>query len=196
MHIQSDRRVGARALGAVLVILFMEVGLLAATIKTKDGKIIQGQIRGMIVQKDEIKLEKSAEGTIHTVGYLMSNGEDIDAIDEEGVHRSHIWLITVSAVGGLPTDIEVFKPGAKTGLMANRVSAKGLKYDVFAFDFSPRVPSKEKLLGEFRSDKGKDVAIPALHVTTNEGAVVIRVADIVAFKPETKDKGTNKSPEK
>jgi hypothetical protein len=175
-----------RAFGVVLISLCLEVGLLAATIKTKDGKIISGQIRGMIVQKGEVELNQSAEGTIHNVSYDMSNGEDIQAIDEEGVHRSHLWLVSVSATGGLPTDLEVFKPGEKTGLGANRVSAKGLKYNVFSFDLSPRVPSKLKLLGEFRTENGKDVIIPALHVTTTEGVVDIPVADIVAFKSDAK----------
>ena len=184
MNIRSrNAKLGARALGAVLVILFMEVGLLAGTIKTKDGKIVSGQIRGMIVQKGEIKLEQSAEGTVHIVSYDMSNGENIDAIDEKGVHRSHLWSFTVSAVGGLPDDIEVFKPG-KTGLGADRLSARGLKYYVFLIDFSPRVPSTEKLLGEFRPDNGKDVIIPTLHVTTKEGVVEIPVADIVVFKSD------------
>ena len=192
MSIQLRKKwLGARAFGVVLIILCLESGLLAATIKTKGGKIVNGQIRGMIVQKGEVQLEKLTEGTLHYVPYYMSNGEDIDAIDEEGVHRSHLWLVTASAIGGLPDDLEVFKSGEKTG---DRVSAKGLKYNVFAFDFSPRVPSKEKLLGEFRSENGKDVVIPALHVTTKEGVVDIPVADIVAFKSEAKAAGTNKNP--
>lgn len=187
MKIQLQKKwLGARAFGVVLIILCLEGGLFAATIKTKDGKIISGQIRGMIVQKGEVKTDKSAEGTIYSVEYDMSNGEDIEAIDEEGVHRSHLWSVGVNATGGLPTNLEVFKPGEKTGLGANRVSAKGLKYNVFALDYSPRVPSKAKLLGEFRTENGKDVIIPALHVTTKEGVVDIPVADIVAFKSDAK----------
>jgi hypothetical protein len=108
----------------------------------------------MIVQKGDVKTKGSAEGTIYTVDYDMSNGEDIVTIDEAGVHHSHVWSVTVSAIGGLPTDLEIFKPGEKAGLGANRVSAKGLKYNVFVFDFSPRVPSKAKLLGEFRTVDG------------------------------------------
>ena len=187
MRTQSRRkRFNSHAFVAALIILWFCPGLFAATIKTKDGKIINGQIRGMIVQKGEVKLEKSNEGNIYIVSYDMSNGEDIEAIDEEGVRRSHIWLVTVSAVGGLPDDLEVFKPGDKTGIGANRVSAKGLKYDVFAFDTSPRVPSKEKLLGEFRQENGKDVVLPALHVTTKEGVVDIPISDIVTFKSDVK----------
>lgn len=195
MNIQTPINwLGARAFGVALIMLSLEVGLLAATIKTKDGKIISGQIRGMIVQKGEVELKQSAEGTSHIVSYDMSNGEDIEAIDEEGVHRSHVWSVTVSATGGLPTDLEVFKPGVKAGLGADRVSSKGLKYYVFVFDVRPRVPSTAKLLGEFRNDNGKDVVIPALHVTTKEGVVEIPVADIVAFKVEAKAAETNKNP--
>ncbi len=177
----------ARTFASVLVLVSLAGTALSATIKTKDGKIITGQIRGMIVQKGEAKLEKSDEGIIHIVNYHMSNGEDIVSIDDEGVHRSHIWLITVSATGGLPDDLEVFKPGEKTGLGANRVSATGLKYNVFVFDTSPRIPSKLKLLGEFRNESGKDVVIPALCVTTKDGVVEIPILDIVAFKSEPKN---------
>ncbi|MDQ5846002.1 MAG: hypothetical protein M3539_11990 [Acidobacteriota bacterium] len=175
-----------RTLGVCLVCLCLESGLLAATIKTKDGKIVNGEIRGMIVQKDEIESEKSAEGTINLVHYDMSNGEDIDAIDEQGVHHSHLWLVTVSANGDLPDDLEVFKPGEKAGLGADRISSKGVKYTVLVLDFRPRVPSKLRLLGEFRSENGKDVVIPALHVTTKEGVVDIPVSDIVAFASDSK----------
>lgn len=178
-------QVNMLALG--LIMLCIQAVTCAATIKTKDGKTIEGKIRGMIVQKGEIKLEKSEEGTIHIVTYDMSNGDDIEAIDEAGVHRSHIWQITVSAVGGLPGDLDVFKPGEKTGVGADRVTAKGLKYNVFVFDFAPRVPSTEKLLGEFRSENGKDVVIPALHVTTTNGFVDIPVADVVSFKSGAKN---------
>ena len=189
MNIQSHNEwLNLRALGVVLIILCTEVGLLAATIKTKDGRILHGKIRGMIVQKGEVKSEKSDEGTLYTVHYDMSNGEDIEAIDEEGVHHSHLWLVTASAIGGLPDDLEVFKPGEKTGLGADRVSAKGLKYTVLAIDFKPRVPSKEKLLGEVRTENGKDVIVRALHVTTKEGVIEIPVTDIVAFKSEAKKK--------
>jgi hypothetical protein len=171
----------------VLLVLSLPVIAHAAVIKTKDGKTIEGQIRGMIVQKGELKIEKSDEGPIHIVSYDMSNGEDIQSIEELGVHRSHIWQITVSAVGGLPDDLDVFKPGEKTGLAANRVTAAGLKYNIFVFDFAPRVPSTLKLLGEFRNENGKDVIIPSLHVTTKDGAVDIPVADLVTFKDAPKN---------
>ena len=176
-----------RILAGLALVASLPVIAPAATIKTKDAKTVEGQIRGMIVQKGDVKLEKSDEGTIHIVTYDMSNGEDIDAIDETGVHRSHKWQFTVSAVGGLPDDLDVFKPGEKTGLGANRVTAKGLKYNVFVFNFAPRIPSTIKLLGEFRTQNGKDVVIPALHVQTKDGAVDIPIADIVAFKAAPKN---------
>ncbi len=181
-------RLNLRAIAAVMVVLTMNVWLLAATIKCKDGRIVKGQIRGMIVQKGEVELKTLDEGTQHIAHYHMSNGEDIEAIDEEGVQRSHVWLVQASAIGGLPDDLEVFKPGESTGALVERKSAKGLKYTVIVIDFKPRVASKEKLLGEVRTEHGKDVIVPALHVTTKEGVVEIPVTDIVAFKSEPKKK--------
>jgi hypothetical protein len=172
--------------GAVSVLLLFaaEVSLLSgATIKRKDGQIVEGVIKNVVVQKGKVKVESSTAGAkTYTVNYVVTNGDRISAIDEQGIHSSSTMLLRAIEEGQPPTDVEVLKPG-ETGFSNPR---KGGKLTVFAIDGAPKVPINEPLLGSIRRKPGTSdeqlVIVPELDIATTDGTVTVRVSNIIAFE--------------
>jgi hypothetical protein len=165
-------------------------GVSGTTVKKKDGQVVEGKITGLLVQKGKVKIETDKDGAkSYSATYVLTNGERIEAIDEKGVHSSWIMSLTATEEGQPPTDLEVVKPGEKTGPFFPR---KGGKLFVTAFDFRPRVPINESLLGSIRrrsTVSGEQEAysiVPEFEIVTKDGPVTIAVKDVIDFE-EKKD---------
>jgi hypothetical protein len=179
------------AVSTVLFLLVPCVGLLCgATVKKKDGQVVKGEIKDLVVQKGNVEVTNNDNGTkSYRVGYVLTNGERISAIDEKGVHASWIMQIGATEEGQPPTDLEVLKPGEKTGIANPR---KGGKLLVLSFDFAPGVPINEPLVGALRRKPGTDkeeyIIVPELAVATKDGTVTVPVSDIPRFEKRVSKK--------
>ena len=91
-----------------LVYVLVGNPLSAATVKKKDGQVVEGKISGVIIQKG--KIEKSEKG--FSVNYYPINGENIEVIDEKGVQLvqgTASVAIKLRDKEMLPTDVEVLE---------------------------------------------------------------------------------------
>jgi hypothetical protein len=165
--------------------------LFAATIKKKNGQVVEGEIQGMIVQKGEVKEspgEKDPSIRQYTVTYYVVNGSDIASIDESGVRKLSPTLaaIIVSQPGSAPRDADAVMSGVTMpgGAMFGATPAGGQVIRVGGTTREAGRASKERIVGEFRMDPGhkNPRIIPALEVSTARGKISIPVAELIAFK--------------
>jgi len=156
-------------------------------------KLVEGNIRGLIVQKGDVKESQSKDNPSkksYTVTYQLTNGSEISAIDEAGVHldSDKILSVIVTQEGALPDD-EVLGMSLSEGAMAlpvfmARTSAGGLVVRINGKAKTRRRTSAAALLGEYRLDPVamKPRVIPHLEVSTLSGTVTIPVQDMVTFR--------------
>ncbi len=75
-------------------------------------KLIEGIINGLVVQKGETKVSKAESDTSklsYNVSYILINGKDILAINEEGLHKkSEAVIILNVSQEDMPPDREFF----------------------------------------------------------------------------------------
>ncbi|MFQ5602682.1 MAG: TonB family protein [bacterium] len=95
-----------------LVILFCVSAvsfLFPGSIKKKNGQIVHGEIKSNVLLKGNI--QKSQHGSVieYTLSYIIINGEDIKAIDENGVHlgKSVVLLVIVRKENQVPNDKKI-----------------------------------------------------------------------------------------
>lgn len=173
-----------RIVCAVLVCLLPGSFVFAAKIKTTDGKVIDGTIKGLVVQKGR-------HATEDTVTYSVIKGEYIESIDERGVNlkpgSSFLYVVTrqkeiadgnseAQIIGVLIGFFEgmredsgfVARVGVGGGVVGSYVEAKELN-------------AKDVLLGTHGVEQKTHKIIPAFEVVTTTGSVSIPVADIIAF---------------
>lgn len=183
----------------------------ASKIKKKNGQVVEGEISGVIVQKE---LKKTNEG--HSARYYPINGADIEAIDEGGVHLikgSPSVMYEVGPTDKLPSDIEVLQLAMSEGPMredplgvrtdrATGVTVKAIReneVDIKSF-FSKslnaysgftikhageRSISRGALLSTARMEKAEMVSLnPALQIKTDKGVVTVPLGEIIGFKKE------------
>jgi hypothetical protein len=155
-------------MGLSLALLLGQTLLLAATVKKKNGDVVEGTIQGLIVQR---------EGKQDSVTYVIRKGSDITAIDARGVilkKGSKMDRLTIYMEGKSAEEIE--KLGGSGG-MVMRVSGEGKAL----IDPAP-------LLGEYTgsisANQIKGAITPSIRVKTKEGIVTIPVAEIVEFAEE------------
>lgn len=175
-----------RIVCAVLICSLLSSSVLAAKIKKKDGKVIDGTIKGLVVQKGK-------HATENTVIYSVMKGEYVESIDERGVNlkpgSSFLYVVTrqkeianydeseAEIVGVLIGFFEgmredsglVARIGVGGGVVGSYVEAKELN-------------AKDVLLGTHGVEQKKHKIIPSVEIVTTAGSVSIPVADIVAFK--------------
>ena len=178
----------------IAAFLLCAVAAQPATIKKKDGQIVEGKITGLVVQKDEVKeapSEKDPAQKSYTVSYDLTNGSDITAIDEEGVHQEGrlVAFLVATQGGSPPDDAEVVKTGVE--LPAGALSLGHLKGDGTVIRAGGQSRDKRRvksgqLIGQYRVDPAskKGALDPTLEVATAGGAVRIPVEEIVSFKPK------------
>ena len=136
-----------------------------STIKTANGRTVDGEIQGVVVAKaGDVRSEMI---------FVVAKGADIRMIDERGVTATRLARQTVSAVPGI-----TFPPDARIAEdMAT--SAQQIWYES-----PPPVPAL--VLGEL--ELGKDGAdsriVPRLRLKTEKGELTIAVAELV--KPSVK----------
>lgn len=172
----------------------------AANSKPPEGiKQVEGNIKGLIVQKGAVKESQSKDSppkTSYTVSYELTNGSEIAAIDEEGVHQDSdsILFLNVSQEGTAPDDNEVLEAGMNISdqgmmpILMARTPGGGLVVRVAGKSKLKQRTNTDALIGEYRLDpqtkKGR--IIPALEVTTDGGIVTIPVQNIPKFKEKPK----------
>jgi len=101
-----------RVLCIVLVWVFMQSLLFAATVKKKNGQVINGEIKGKIILKGMVQSRKESLSTKYVVNYSLIGGEYIDAIDEDGIHgvRDGKYLLLIVNQENTPAnDVKVFE---------------------------------------------------------------------------------------
>jgi len=189
MNIRSRNEwLNVRALGVVLIILCMEVGLRAATIKKKNGEVVEGKINGLVVQKSEVKKVTENGTTKYTVNYDLTNGADIKSIGEEGVVRKGNGFLFLTASQETPIDdVDALEAGLEAtpqkGLLfgwgamkgGGGVSRVGGRMEM------ARDSSAYPVIGEFRTEGGRPQLLPFLVVKTAKGEVQVPVAEIIDF---------------
>lgn len=157
----------------------------AATIKKKNGQIIKGEINGIVVQGGSELVTGSPGG--YGALYYTPKGEQIESIDEDGVHYrpgARIRYVSIgqkdkiddSEAAGVAIEMEnnftaMFDYSGKHGMAS-------VKSDTMSLDN----PAKFKLLGEYRKEGSTGKIIPALEVNTAKGIVLVPIAEIVEFK--------------
>ncbi|HLG15347.1 MAG TPA: hypothetical protein VJH03_12710 [Blastocatellia bacterium] len=151
---------------AVVLLIALPVTALAASVKKKNGEVVEGKIQARIVQR------QAKEGS---VSYVIRKGSDITAIDEQGVHfkkGSKVDDLTIFMEGKSATEIEAL--GGKGGFVLHITG----ETKEAATDSNP-------LLGEYRGDASrkeiKGVIFSVINIQTKTGIVTIPVEEIVEF---------------
>lgn len=181
-----------------------------ANVKRKDGQMVKGKLKGLLVLKGEVK---QTEGKArYNVVYEVVNAQDIDLINEEGVREPEGSLSLMVFADGEkipPDDIEVLEAIGKkesfgtirlerlpdTASMSLKqtlqklampsvesLSLKDGGMKVFSGRNRKATVSTLKILGEFRISQGKGSIVPAMEVITENGVVTIPIQEIIAFK--------------
>jgi hypothetical protein len=198
----------------LLALLGLPCLLPAATIKKKDGQVVEGSVSGLIVQAKKPEKRPNEKGPVRHIDrdYYLTRGENITAIDENGVQQNGDREVVSVMCGyrGSPSqcampkaieadiltktrDWELGSARMTAGLGVLRMNDSSARSG--PADLTP-------LLGELRVDpktqKGR--VIPAVEVTTPAGVVVIPLSDIAAFElkravpAETKEPAAEKKP--
>ena len=177
----------------IIIILASASSVLAqsqiATIKKKNGKVIEGTISGLIIQKG--KVEKSTENSKieFTVSYYLTNGNEIESINEEGVTRVSDKVVSaVVTEKGVPPNDNVALKGIvdmPSEAMFGSTKTGGTIILIAGRSKELRGTNAETLLGEFRSVTGGGKLIPAIKIMTANGTITIPIKEIVAFKKKT-----------
>ena len=160
---------------------------------------IEGVIKGLIVQKSEVKESPSKEDPsrkVYVGTYHLTNGNEITAIDSEGLHKEsgQAVFITVSQKDTPFDDTDVLQAGMgqpdTPGFPGSPVhlaftSAGGEVVRIGGRTKSKLSRSADLLLGEYRVDpetrKGRLIA--TVEVSHNNETTIIPVSDFVRFKP-------------
>jgi hypothetical protein len=172
---------------ALLVIIVSTIGIVfGTTIKTKNGKIVEGDIEGLVF----IKFLTDQEEQTH---YVM-DPEGITAIDEQGIHLDgHSWVRALDCYGNEPRSKE-----------SRSKDEDVIKYVESHFELTERggvsfplgcvgpccadqhsiyrhMLTDVRILGQFVAKDEKIRFLPSLNVTTEKGLIVLPIAEIIEF---------------
>lgn len=157
-----------------------------------DVKVVEGTVSGLIIQKSPVKQapsDKDPTKTMYSGSYVLINGKEIGAIDEQGVHKdgTAIVLLSVTQEGAPLDDIEILQLGANMpegAFMFARTKQGGTVFRVGGT--GKPTTSADTVLGEFRIDPKTKQGnlIPAVEVTSDSGPVTIPVKNLIAFKAQ------------
>ncbi len=173
--------------GLALVVLILDASAQSpTTVKKNNGQLLKGSIQGAIIQGESSAVKTDASAGYGGL-YYIAKGEQIESIDEEGVHyRPGTRLRYVSIGQKQPIDdLEVIKMAVNldNNFMAmfdysNKHNMASVKSDFMDM----KTPSKLRLIGEYRNDGNSGAIIPALQINTATGTIAVPIADIVKFK--------------
>ena len=81
-------------------------------IKRKNGEYVEGKLNGLLIQKSAVIQSLSTKR--HLVAYLLINGKDVDAIDENGIHigegvKTLILAAAAKRQDQLPSDLDILE---------------------------------------------------------------------------------------
>jgi len=173
--------------GLALVVLILDVSAQSpATIKKNNGQLLKGSIQGAIIQGESSAVKTDASAGYGGL-YYIAKGEEIESIDDEGVHyRPGTRLRYVSIGQKQPiNDLEVIKMAVNldNNFMAMFDYSKTHDMASVKSDFiDMKTPSKLRLIGEYRNDGNSGTILPSLQIKTATGAVAVPIGDIVKFK--------------
>ena len=175
-----------RIAGAWIVLACAAAAQNPATVKRSSGPVLKGAIVGIVVQGEAAP---SKTGTGYGGLYYVAKGEQIEAIDEDGIHfRSGTRLRYVSI--GQKKEINVTDV-VRMAVDFDKDFMAGLEYSkkndmaaVSADYMDTKAPTKLKLIGTYRRDGQADEIIPAVEIATTSGKITVPVADIVPFRPK------------
>jgi hypothetical protein len=197
-----------KAIGGVLISVFLVTASFgnilpeikqarATTVKKKDGQTLEGEIKGVIVQKGSLDKYEGASTKAY-FSYNVIQGRDITLIDEHGIHLAEgSKFLYVLVDGATPPnnqeDIEaLYLANHEKEIIS--LSSGGSTNIVFTLPDSKRkmVPTylpatelgaSDKLVGELRLEKKwKGKIIPAIEIVTKDGMATIPVTEIIDFK--------------
>ena len=163
-----------------------------ATIKKKDGEVIKGEIKGTVVQGESGPVSTGSR-TGYGALYYTPKGEQIEAIDEEGVH----YRVSGRRVRFVNIGQKDKINDSEAAGVAVAMDGEGSSNPVFDYSISHGMaavlcdvlevtsPTRLKILGEYRKDGKLGKIIPALEVATAKGMVSIPIEEIVEFKKVT-----------
>jgi WD40 repeat protein len=161
----------------------------AATIKKKNRQVVNGEIQGLIVQRENISASREGGKITYSAKYQLVNGSEVSAIDEGGVHwtTNKVSFFSVSQEDTPLDDVDVLETGMNTppgSIFGGYTKAGGLVVAIGGRTLEEGGTCSDKLLGEFRINPltKKGQIIPALELATANGTVKISVIEIVAFK--------------
>lgn len=177
-------------MGLALLIL-MASTVFAAKIKKKNGQVVEGEIKGTIVLKSigQSRSKEDPKVTVYSVQYALISGNEIDVIDEKGVHKTsnRFAFFSVSQENTPPDDNEVIEIGVNmpSGPFSFGYTKKGgTVVRLGGTKYESGGTNTNTLLGEIRKNPktGKTEIVPAIEIVTSSGTVKIPVTEIVDFK--------------
>lgn len=159
----------------------------AASVKTKKGVVVEGEIIGLVVQKGDLKTSDKDGKKSFAVTYHLSNGSEIATIDEAGVTKrgASFAFCSVSQDDTAPDDVDAVETCANmpAGAVLGRYTKGGGQVVRLGGTLTKAgVPNSALVLGQFKMEGGKGRIVPFLTLKTATGETTIRVPDIVPFK--------------
>jgi hypothetical protein len=193
-------RLFVRTVQLAVISLFLSNCIFGATVKTKGGKSISGEIQGLVVLKGE-ELESGRGG--RSIAYVIAQGKDIASIDEKGLNTvpEAIVRVVVCSYSAADGPDEAFCLGlAKdwfpmVAAVNQRADASSSKMDVTMRGMNAKNLT-QTLIGELTTEGDKDVVLPALTITTAAGSIKLPVEGVVKpiRPPSQKEKGKEPAP--
>ncbi len=173
-------------------------------IKKKNGQIVEGVLKGFIVKKGAVDTKKEGAVTKFSVGYDIVKGDDIELIDEEGIHlREHNLFVnlSVSTENLAPDDLAVLglfnkqlefqlkmnsnREDQIPAILASQLPKGGTVIQMFGRLSKARVVA-DSVSGFFVPNAAGGRFIQNIEVTTARGIIAIPVSEIAALTAPAK----------
>jgi Flp pilus assembly protein TadD len=166
-----------RVVQLVVTFLFLSNLIFGATIKTRDGKTISGDIQGLIVLKGE-ELRPSEQS--HNISYVIVQGKDIASLDKRGLNTVPDAKVSVVVCSGSPTEDlclglanDWLKAGMKGGAEAQIARMNVTMQAVTAKNLTDTV------MGDLTTVGNGHLVVPALTITTAKGPIKLPVEEVI-----------------
>lgn len=159
----------------------------AASVKTKKGAVVEGEIAGLVVQKGNVTTSVKDGKKSFVVTYHLSNGADIATIDETGVTKrgTSVALCNVSQDNKAADDVDAVETCVNMpagSFLGGYTKGGGHVVRLGGASAKTGVPNSATVLGEFKMEAGKARIVPFLTLKTATGGSRIAVKDIATFK--------------
>ncbi len=186
----------------IVAVLLFAVSGDAATIKKKDGQIVEGTIISRMIVLKRLEQSPSKDNPanmVYSVTYWLLPGKDIQVIDEDGVHMTKdrdpavaVILLVASQTGTPPDEGVVLVEGlAFRGGEKVNFQKQWEKPDMFLarrvapLNLNPDHVFTDPLAGPVNGTPTTYWIDPGIRVKTKQGEINIPVSEIVDFKQKT-----------